>query len=80
MPSKRQKGEYVFERLTEVASATQGPLAKQLEAWGVEHRAFWIANMFWVRADLGAVSSLAQREDVARLMVNGTMGVVKPPP
>jgi subtilisin family serine protease len=79
LPSKRQKGTYVFERLTGVARATQGPLVNQLESWGVEHRAYWIANMVWVRGDLGVICSLAQREDVARLMVNGTMGVINPP-
>ena len=79
LPSKRQKGEYVFKRLTEVAQSTQGPLLTQLKAQGVEHRAFWIANMVWVRGSLDTVCSLAQREDVGRLMVNGSLGVINPP-
>jgi serine protease AprX len=78
LPSKRQKGAYVFQRLTEVAGATQDSLVKQLESWGVEHRVFWIANMVWVRGNLAVVCSLAQREDVARLMLNGAMGVINP--
>jgi len=79
LPSKRQKGEYVFKRLTEVAQSAQGPLLTQLKAQGVEHRAFWIANMVWVRGGLDVVCSLAQREDVGRLMANGAMGVINPP-
>jgi subtilisin family serine protease len=70
LKTKEAKGRYVFERLTEVAQRTQPPLLKSLQKQALEHRPFWIANMVWVRGDLPAIQSLAQRADTARIVAN----------
>lgn len=67
---KTARGRYVFERLREVARRTQGPVVDELRAAGVEHRPFWIANMIWVKGDLGVVERMARRADVARVDAN----------
>jgi subtilisin family serine protease len=70
LKTKDAKGRYVFEHLTEVARRTQLPILKTIRERGLEHRPFWIANMIWVRGDLPAIQSLAQREDTARIVAN----------
>jgi subtilisin family serine protease len=75
LKTKDAKGRYVFEHLTEVAQRTQQPMLKTLRERGLEHRPFWIANMIWVRGDLPAVQSLAQREETARIVANPAVRV-----
>jgi serine protease AprX len=58
-----------------VAQRTQPPLLKTLRQQGLEHRPLWIANMIWVRADLTAIQSLAQRTDTARILANSPVRV-----
>src|ERR1017187_498850 len=70
LKTKAAKGRYVFERLTEVAQRTQLPLLKSLQEQKLEYQPFWVANMIWVRGDLPAIQSLAQRADIARIVAN----------
>lgn len=70
LPTKAEKGRFVFRRLTEVAARTQGPVLAELAALGVPHRPYWIANMVWVRGGLPAVQAMAARADVARVLAN----------
>ena len=44
-----KRGQYVYDRLTATADASQADLRKQLDAGGYEHRAFWISNRVLVR-------------------------------
>ncbi len=80
LPGKAAKGRYVFERLTEVAARTQRPLLDELAARRLPHRPYWIANMIWVRGDLGAVRSMAERADVARVLANPWVAAALPVP
>jgi subtilisin family serine protease len=75
LKTKEAKGRYVFERLTETAQRTQPPVLKTLRERGWEHRPFWIANMIWVRGDLPAIQSLAQRKETARIVANPAVRV-----
>ncbi len=68
--SKEAKGQYVFEQLTAVANASQGPLLAQLQAQNLPHRAYWVTNAIWVRGQLALLPQLAQRDDVAYLHAN----------
>jgi hypothetical protein len=70
LPSKLEKGRYVFETLRDHARETQGPILEQLTAAGVEHRAYWIANMIHVRSDEATLRRLAERLDVAHIYAN----------
>ncbi|RQW79990.1 MAG: peptidase S8, partial [Geobacter sp.] len=78
MPTKLEKGRYVYETLTEVAGRTQGPLIATLKARGIEHRPYWVANMIWARGDLTAVQALAERADVAHVYANPTIKLAEP--
>ncbi len=78
LPTKLEKGRYVYETLTEVAGRTQGPLIATLKARGIEYRPYWVANMIWARGDLAAVQALAERADVAHVYANPTVKLVEP--
>jgi subtilisin family serine protease len=80
LKTKEAKGRYVFERLTETAQRTQQPLLKTLQEQKLEYQPFWVANMIWVRGDLPAILSLAQREDTARIIANFANRVPDLPP
>ena len=71
--TKEAKGRFVFDRLTAVAGRTQGPLLDLLSQRGIEHQAFWVANMIRVRGDLPLAEELAARDDVAYLHANPTV-------
>jgi serine protease AprX len=68
--TKLEKGNYVFQRLTEVARRTQGPVIASLKNQGSEYRPFWVANMIWARGGLSLVQSMAMRGDVAHIYAN----------
>lgn len=73
LPTKEQKGDYVYETLTAVANRTQAAVIAHLDTLGVPYRPFWIVNMIWVRGDMTIVQQMAQRDDVARLIANPTV-------
>ncbi|MBI5565493.1 MAG: S8 family serine peptidase [Chloroflexi bacterium] len=66
-PTKLEKGRYVYDTLYQTAQATQGPIIQWLTARGIEHRAYYIVNLIWVKADRAAALALAARSDVARI-------------
>jgi subtilisin family serine protease len=70
LPSKAEKGSYVYQKLTEVAGRTQPTLLAALRGMGVAFQPFWVANMVWVRGDQAVIQALAQRPDVAHLYAN----------
>ena len=78
LPTKLEKGRYVYETLTQVAAATQGPLIAALKARGVAYQPYWVANMIWVRGDLADIQALAARADVAHLYANPTVHMAEP--
>ena len=80
LESKQERGTRVFEILTEVASRTQAPLIDLLQARGLEHRPFWIANMIWVRGDLDDLAVLAAHERVLRVDANPGVQMEQPLP
>ncbi len=80
VPTKREKGRWVFERLTELADATQGPVLAELARREIEHRAYWVVNMIWVRGDRGVVEATARRSDVARVAANPEVPLRLPEP
>ncbi|HNU05969.1 MAG TPA: S8 family serine peptidase [Anaerolineae bacterium] len=73
LSTKLEKGTFVYETLSRKAAETQGPVLDALKARGVEHRAYWVANMIWVRGGLDTVEAMARRADVAHLYANPTV-------
>ncbi len=78
LPTKAAKGRFVFERLSETAERTQGPLLAELARRGAPSRPFWAANFVWTKGDLSLAQALAAREDVARLETNPRLVLTEP--
>ena len=70
LASKEEKGRYVRDVLWDKAQKTQGPLLDHLRLQGVEHRAYYIVNMIWVKGNRDLALDLAERADVARVEGN----------
>ena len=70
MQTKIAKQRHVYQQLTETAARTQAPVIAVLDDLGVEYRSYWVINGFWVRGDLAAIRTLAQRGDVAHIYAN----------
>ena len=70
LPSKLEKGNFVFQTLTSTAQQTQVSLINELDRLGVDYRPYWIANMIWVRGALSVIQHIAVRPDVAHLYSN----------
>jgi serine protease AprX len=78
LPTRLEKGLYVYQTLTSMAERTQKPVITELERLGVSYRLHWIANMIWVRGSLNIVQQLAQRPDVAHLYANPAIALDAP--
>jgi subtilisin family serine protease len=70
LKSKEDKGWYVYKTLTEVANRTQADLLASLRAQGIPHKSFWIYNMVQVYAGADAITAIAARPDVKRVVLN----------
>jgi len=79
LPAKEAKARYVFERLSQLAARTQGPLLAELHRLGAAYRPYWVANMVWVRGSRAVVQRLAQRSDVAHIFANPRVRLQPPP-
>ncbi|MEN8165749.1 MAG: hypothetical protein ABFS37_16590, partial [Acidobacteriota bacterium] len=79
LETKAEKGRFVVDALRKTAAKTQKPVVAQLETLGVEHRAYWISNMIWVRGDLDVVRSMAQRSDVFHIYANPEVRIKEMP-
>lgn len=80
LQTKAEKGRYVYETLWRTARNSQAPLLAWLTAHGVEHRAYYIVNLIWVKGDADLVQALAARPDVARIEGNPRIQNVLPQP
>jgi serine protease AprX len=78
LPTKLEKGVYVYQTLSSLAERTQKGLVSQLDRMGVEYRPYWIANMIWVRGGLSSVQTLAARADVAHIYANPHVSMEAP--
>jgi subtilisin family serine protease len=68
LPTKADKGRYVFEALRAAAdNAPQRDLLRRLAEWGVPHRSFWLVNALLVEASPAAMEEMARHPVVRRL-------------
>lgn len=73
LPTKLQKGRYVFGRLQATAARTQPAVAAELDRLGITYESLYIINALVGEAPAGgritaqAIVDLAQRADVARI-------------
>ena len=77
--TKEARSRYVQQRLTAVATASQAPIAAQLQQLGVQQqRGFWITNAIVAKGNLAVIQALASRSDVAHVYGIGS-GKLDPP-
>ena len=76
--ARAEKGAFVQNALQATAERSQVPLRALLAARGAAHRAYWIANMIWVRGDASLVAELAARDDVFHVYANPSVRLSDP--
>jgi serine protease AprX len=70
LPTKLEKGAYVYQKLTEIAARTQPPILSALQSLGATYQPYWVANLVWVHGNQTLVQAMAQRADVAHIYAN----------
>jgi serine protease AprX len=81
LPSKQEKGRFVYEQLTSIASKSQSDLLTLLASKGLRTRSYFIVN--WIAiygADAALVRELVKRSDVERVIGNPTSLMRQPDP
>ena len=78
LPTKSDKGWYVYHTLTALAEHTQAPIIVELESLGLDYQPYWITNAIWVRGSLSAIQLLAERTDIAHLYANPSVKLDAP--
>ena len=70
LPTKTEKGRFVYQTLLEKAQSTQEPILQLLRDRNVEHQSFYIVNAILVKGDRQLAEMLAARPDVAHVTGN----------
>ena len=78
LATKAERGQFVYQALSEMAQRSQAPIISSLQQMGVVYRPYWIVNALWVRGDRGVIAALAARPDVAHLYANPSVRLVAP--
>jgi hypothetical protein len=70
LPTKVEKGRFVYQALREKAQRTQAPIIEWLRERNIEHQSFYIVNAILVKGTRVIAAELAARPDVARVEGN----------
>ncbi len=70
LPTKAEKGRFVYQTLLEKAHSTQEPILEWLRERNIEYRSFYIVNAILVKGDRQLATTLAARPDVDRVTGN----------
>jgi len=70
LPTKTEKGRFVYQTLLEKARTTQEAVLQWLRDHKIEHQSFYIVNAILVKATRDIADALAARPDVARIEGN----------
>src|SRR5213080_2681828 len=70
LPTKTEKGRFVYQTLLEKARATQGPILQWLRERKIEHQSFYIVNAILVKGTRQIAEALAARAEVVRVEGN----------
>jgi serine protease AprX len=70
LPTKTEKGRFVYQTLLDKAQSTQGPILQWLGERNIEHQSFYIVNAILVKGDRQLAETLAARPDVGRVTGN----------
>jgi subtilisin family serine protease len=82
LPTKNEKGRFVYQTLLEKAQATQEPILQWLRERNIVHQSFYIVNAILVKATREIADALAARPDVAQITGNPVIhnGLPQPGP
>src|SRR5205823_10689315 len=80
LPTKNEKGRYVYDALWNKSQTTQGPILQWLRERGLEHQSFYIVNAILVKGTREVAEALASRPDVARVEGNPHIQNLLPQP
>ena len=78
LKTKNEKGQYVYQRLTATAQATQSNVKQILSQLGAQYKAFWISNTISAKGNLAVVQAVASLPEVAAIYQIGKGGVKLP--
>jgi subtilisin family serine protease len=70
LPTKLEKGQYVYNALRAVAERTQAPLRKMLHDRGISYQSFYSVNMIKVNASRDVLYEIAGRDEVLQIDAN----------
>jgi len=70
LPTKAEKGRYVYTTLLAKAQSTQEPILQLLRDGGIEYQSFYIVNAILVKGSRVLTDTLAARPDVSRIEGN----------
>src|ERR1035441_9327455 len=70
LPTKLEKGRYVYNALRTVAERTQAPMRKMLQERGIPYQSFYGVNMIKVTASRDLLYELAGHNEVSRIEAN----------
>jgi serine protease AprX len=70
LPTKTEKGRFVYQTLLEKAQSTQESILQWLRDRNIEHQSFYIVNAILVKGDRQLAETLAARPEVARIKGN----------
>src|SRR6266850_3027719 len=70
LPTKTEKGRFVYQTLLDKAQTTQGPILQLLQDRNIEHQSFYLVNAILVKGDRQLAEMLAARPDVAHVTGN----------
>ncbi len=73
LPTKAEKGRYVYNTLLNKAQRTQEPILQWLRERAIEHQSFYIVNAILVKGNREIAEAVAARPDVARVEGNPTI-------
>src|SRR6266540_6999482 len=70
LPTKTEKGRFVYQTLLDKAQTTQGPILQWLRERNIENQSFFSVNAILVKGSREVADALAARPDVARVEGN----------
>ena len=70
LPTKAEKGRFVYDTLLNKSQTTQAPVQQWLRERGIQYQSFYIVNALLVTGNQEVAEALAARSDVARVEGN----------
>lgn len=78
LPKKEEKGTFVFEKLAETATRTQGNVLEIVWDFQAPHISFWIVNAVWTKGGMPLLEALAHLPEVREIQPNPSVKLEMP--